>query len=212
MCADHLRATRKLLRERVRGPSTTWIGTPFRGGRAVASESPFYARYRYHYLVGFRIDVLFGTICRLFHHPWPPHPIKLDILQSGIFTAILLASSFTMQKALFDEEKGNRRGARIWLVTSFFMGLVFVLNQAYEWQTVNFTPKTNAYGSMFFLMSGLHGLHVIVGLVAMIGLYGRMAGQRGDPGEAPVFQAVSYYWHFVDVVWVGLYSALFLLK
>ena len=145
-------------------------------------------------------------------HPWPPHPIKLDILQSGIFTAILLASSFTMQKALFDEEKGNRRGARIWLVTSFFMGLVFVLNQAYEWQTVNFTPKTNAYGSMFFLMSGLHGLHVIVGLVAMIGLYGRMAGQRGDPGEAPVFQAVSYYWHFVDVVWVGLYSALFLLK
>ena len=145
-------------------------------------------------------------------HQWPPHGIKLDILQSGIFTIILLASSFTMQKALFDEEKGDRRGARIWLVTSFLMGLAFVLNQAYEWHTVDFSPKTNAFGSMFFLMTGLHGLHVILGLVAMIGLYARMAGRAGDPGEAPVFQAVSYYWHFVDVVWIGLYSALFLLK
>ena len=61
-------------------------------------------------------------------------------------------------------------------------------------------------------MSGLHGLHVLLGLVAMIALLGRMAGPKGDAGETPVFQAVSYYWHFVDIVWIGLFSALFLLS
>ena len=61
-------------------------------------------------------------------------------------------------------------------------------------------------------MSGLHGLHVTLGLVAMIFLLARLKGPKGDPGETPVFQGVSYYWHFVDVVWVGLYACLFLLK
>jgi cytochrome c oxidase subunit 3 len=64
---------------------------------------------------------------------------------------------------------------------------------------------------MFFLMTGIHGLHVAVGLIAMLFLLGRMVGPGGDPGEQPAFQAVSYYWHFVDVVWIGLYASLFLL-
>jgi cytochrome c oxidase subunit 3 len=61
-------------------------------------------------------------------------------------------------------------------------------------------------------MTGLHGLHVFLGLVAMIFLLGRLKGPKGDPGETAVFQGVSYYWHFVDIVWVGLFSCLFLLK
>jgi len=61
-------------------------------------------------------------------------------------------------------------------------------------------------------MTGLHGLHVFVGLVAMALFYGRLLGPEGDPGERSVFQVVTYYWHFVDVVWVFLYSAIFLLK
>ena len=73
-------------------------------------------------------------------------------------------------------------------------------------------PSTNAYGSLFFIMTGLHGLHVFLGLVAMTFLLGRMKGPAGDPGELSVFQGVSYYWHFVDIVWIGLYSCLFLLK
>ena len=71
---------------------------------------------------------------------------------------------------------------------------------------------TNAYGSLFFIMTGLHGLHVFLGLVAMVFLLGRMKGPAGDPGELSVFQGVSYYWHFVDIVWIGLFSCLFLLK
>jgi cytochrome c oxidase subunit 3 len=145
-------------------------------------------------------------------HPWPPAGTHLDTLQAGIFTLILVSSSFTMQKAVFDEERFNRRGARIWVGATIALGMMFLGNQAYEWASQLTRPGTNAYGSLFFIMSGLHGLHVFLGLVAMVFLLGRMKGPAGDPGELSVFQGVSYYWHFVDVVWVGLYSCLFLLK
>jgi len=144
---------------------------------------------------------------------WPPAGIHLDVLQSGIFTGILVASSFTMQRALWsDERRHNRSQARRWVVISFIMGSLFLANQGYEWFHVEFHISTNAFSSLFFLMTGLHGLHVFVGLVAMVAFLGRMAGPGGDPGERSVFQVVTYYWHFVDIVWVFLYSAIFLLK
>jgi cytochrome c oxidase subunit III len=144
---------------------------------------------------------------------WPPKGIHLDVLQSGIFTGILVASSFTMQRALWSEERRlNREQARRWVVITFIMGSLFLANQGYEWFHVDFRISVNAFTSLFFLMTGLHGLHVFVGLVAMALFYGRLLGPEGDPGERSVFQVVTYYWHFVDVVWVFLYSAIFLLK
>ena len=143
---------------------------------------------------------------------WPPKGTELDTIQAGVFTVILLASSFTMQKAVFDQEKGNRQSAKLWVVITLLMGSAFVGNQFYEWITLTTRPGTNAYGSLFFIMTGIHGLHVFLGLVAMIFLLGRLKGPKGDPGETAVFQGVSYYWHFVDIVWVGLFSCLFLLK
>ncbi len=144
-------------------------------------------------------------------NPWPPPPVHLEPIVAGIFTFILVSSSVTMQHAVWQEEKGLRRSSRFWLIMSFLLGAAFVANQFHEWLTVDFTPKTNAFGSMFFMMSGLHALHVTLGLLAMVALLGRMIGPRGDPGEVPVFQAVAYYWHFVDIVWVGLFASLFLL-
>jgi cytochrome c oxidase subunit 3 len=141
---------------------------------------------------------------------WPPAGDKLDIIQSAIFTWILVMSSVTMQKAVWNMEHGLRRAARWWLALTFVMGSTFVLSQAVEWTKVPFTTNTDAFGSLFYVMTGIHGLHVIVGLIAMIALAGRMVGPAGDPGEMAVFQAVSYYWHFVDIVWVALYLSLFL--
>jgi cytochrome c oxidase subunit 3 len=145
-------------------------------------------------------------------HPWPPVGTHLDVLRAGFFTLILVASSFTMQTALFAEERFNRRKARIWIGITLILGALFLYNQGYEWITQATRPGTNAYGSLFFIMTGLHGLHVFLGLVAMVFLLGRMRGPAGDPGELSVFQGISYYWHFVDIVWIGLYSCLFLLK
>jgi cytochrome c oxidase subunit 3 len=143
---------------------------------------------------------------------WPPPGTKLDTYQALAFTFVLLASSPTMQLGVWAQERGERAKARFWVVVSLLLGAAFLGNQAYEWKTIPFRPHTNAYGSLFYIMSGLHGLHVLLGLVAMIFLLIRMAGPRGDAGETPVFQAIGYYWHFVDIVWIGLFSALFLLS
>ncbi len=147
---------------------------------------------------------------------WPPTGAHLDTLRAGVFTVILVASSFTMQKAVFDQEKGARTSAKIWVWSTIVLGGLFVANQFYEWVSLSHDPATNpthtAYGSLFYIMSGLHGLHVFLGLAAMVFLLARLKGPAGDPGETAAFQGVSYYWHFVDVVWVGLYSCLFLLK
>jgi cytochrome c oxidase subunit 3 len=141
---------------------------------------------------------------------WPPAGVKLDTIQAGIFSIVLLVSSPTMQFAVWAQEKGQYRKAKAWIVTSFVLGAAFLANQGYEWKTLPFRPRTNAYGSLFYIMTGLHGLHVLLGLVAMLALLGRLAGSKQDPGETAVFQGVSYYWHFVDIVWIGLFSALFL--
>ena len=118
-----------------------------------------------------------------------------------------------MQRAVYLVEWRRRAEARAWIVATIILGAAFLLNQGYEWRTLTTRPATNAYGSLFFIMTGLHGLHVFIGLVAMVFLLGRMKGRsQGDPGELSVVQGVSYYWHFVDIVWVGLYSCLFLLK
>jgi len=143
---------------------------------------------------------------------WPPAGTKLDVLQAGIFTAILVASSGTMWMAVWHEEHSERRQARKWLLLSLLMGAMFLGNQIYEWINIETRWYTNSYGSVFFITTGLHGLHVFIGLLAMVLLLGRLRGRGGDPGELAVFQGVSYYWHFVDVVWVGLYLCLFILK
>ena len=143
---------------------------------------------------------------------WPPPGTRLDTYQALVFTFVLLASSPTMQFGVWAQERGEYKKARAWIITSFLLGAAFVANQAYEWKTLPGRPRENAYWSLFYIMSGLHGLHVILGLVAMIALLGRLAGRKGDPGETAVYQAVSYYWHFVDIVWIGLFSALFLLS
>jgi cytochrome c oxidase subunit III len=143
---------------------------------------------------------------------WPPAGVKLDTLQAGLFTVALVASSGTMQLAERALGRGQRSLARRWIVLTLVLGAVFIANQGYEWTHVPFSASSHAYGSLFFLMTGFHGLHVIGGLLAMLAVLLRMSGPQADPGEGPVLEVVTYYWHFVDGVWLALYATLFLLK
>jgi cytochrome c oxidase subunit 3 len=139
----------------------------------------------------------------------------LDYVQAGIFSVVLLVSSPTFQLGVWAQERGERVRARAWIITSIVLGAGFLANTLYEWNDFashGHGPALNAYWSLFFVMTGIHGLHVLLGLVAMVFLLGRMRGPAGDPGETNVYQAVGYYWHFVDFMWVGIFSALFLLK
>ena len=146
--------------------------------------------------------------------PWPPAGTDLDTAAGRLlhrWSWCRRASPCSGPCSRLEWRK--RRSARIWIVATIILGVAFLGNQVYEWL---FSPTrwyTNSYGSLFYIMSGLHGLHVFIGLVAMVFLLGRMRGDNGgDPGELSAVQGVSYYWHFVDIVWVGLYSCLFLLK
>ena len=143
---------------------------------------------------------------------WPPPGADLDALRAGLFTVILVASSGTMQMGARELEHGNRRAARGWILLTIALGSVFLVNQYLEWTGLSFTVSTDAYGSLFYLTTGFHGLHVLLGLLGMVALLVRIHGVGPDPGDRFAVQAVTYYWHFVDVVWVALFATLYILK
>jgi cytochrome c oxidase subunit 3 len=142
---------------------------------------------------------------------WPPEIVELQVLRAGIFTLVLVASSFTMHRAVQAAERADRHEALRWLGVTFILGLAFVANQALEYWTLEFRIDTDAYGTIFWLLTGFHWLHVVAGLVLMAVL-ARLSwpGSKGPLGVH--FQVVGYYWHFVDVVWIGVYTAVYLVQ
>jgi cytochrome c oxidase subunit 3 len=146
---------------------------------------------------------------------WPPEPTHLNLPYATVFTLILVASSFTCQFGVFAAEQGNVYGLRRWFALTFVMGLTFVLGQAFEYvQLVHegTTISSSTYGSVFYLTTGFHGLHVIGGLIAFVFLLIRSTMGRFTPAQATSAIVVSYYWHFVDVVWIGLFATIYLIR
>ena len=146
---------------------------------------------------------------------WPPEPTELNLPYATVFTIVLVASSFTCQFGVFAAESGNVYGLRRWFTITFVMGLVFVLGQAFEYAALveeGTTISSSTYGSVFYLTTGFHGLHVIGGLVAFVYILIRSTMGRFTPAQATAAIVVSYYWHFVDVVWVGLFATIYLIR
>jgi cytochrome c oxidase subunit 3 len=147
---------------------------------------------------------------------WPPEPTELDVPYATVFTLILVASSVTCQYGVFAAEIGNVYGLRRWFSITFLMGAIFVLGQANEYRNLivnhDTTLSSSTYGSAFYLTTGFHALHVIGGLVAFVFVLIRSTMGRFTPAQATSAIVVSYYWHFVDVVWVGLFITIYLIK
>src|SRR5918997_4526 len=138
---------------------------------------------------------------------WPPAPTHLNVPYALVVTIILVASSFTCQFGVFAAERGDVFGLRRWYVLTLIMGTAFVIGQGYEYvQLVHegTTLSSSAYGTVFYLATGFHGLHVLGGLVAFVYLLIRTRLSKFTPQQATAAIVVSYYWHFVDVVWIGL--------
>jgi cytochrome c oxidase subunit III len=150
-------------------------------------------------------------------HPgeWPMEPTELDMPYALVITLILVSSSFTCQFGVFAAERGDAFGLRRWFVLSFVLGLIFVLGQANEYRTLieeGTTISATGYGSVFYLTTGFHGLHVIGGLIAFIFMLARSTMGRFTPAQATSAIVVSYYWHFVDVIWIGLFTTIYLIR
>jgi cytochrome c oxidase subunit 3 len=156
---------------------------------------------------------------------WPN--TKLNLLYATPFTILLVASSVTCQLGVFAAEKGNVYSLRRWFAITFVMGLVFVLGQAgeYTMQVQDYhrataegilhegiTLSSSGYGSVFYLTTGFHGIHVIGGLIAFLFYLARTAMGRFTPAQATAAIVVSYYWHFVDIVWIGLFATIYLIR
>ncbi len=147
---------------------------------------------------------------------WPPEPTELNLPYATVFTVILVLSSVTCQFGVFAAESGNVYGLRRWFTITFVMGLVFVLAQANEYRVLvtdhHTSISSSTYGSVFYLTTGFHALHVIGGLIAFVYMLIRSTMGRFTPAQATAAIVVSYYWHFVDVVWVGLFATIYLIR
>ncbi|MDG4772084.1 heme-copper oxidase subunit III [Solwaraspora sp. WMMD792] len=146
---------------------------------------------------------------------WEEHTPELNIPYATVFTAILVASSVTCQIGVFAAERGDVHALRRWFTITFVMGLIFLLGQVNEYrELVHHGIKINGdgYGSVFYLTTGFHGLHVAGGLVAFLIYMVRTTMGRFTPAQATSAIVVSYYWHFVDVVWIGLYFMIYWLQ
>jgi len=157
--------------------------------------------------------------------PWPG--AHLDIALGSVNTTVLLLSSVTCQMGVFAVERGQIKrtrsifhplswGLREWYVLSLLMGTYFVGGQGYEYLALirheGLTLSSSAYGSVFYLTTGFHGLHVTGGLIAFIFLLGRTYAAKRFTHEQQVSAiVVSYYWHFVDVVWIALFTTIYLI-
>jgi len=157
--------------------------------------------------------------------PWPMAHLDLQLASAN--TIVLVASSVTCQMGVFAVERGQIRrlgnmlqfwrwGLREWYVLSFIMGLYFVIGQAVEYSALvhddHLTLSSSNYGSVFFLTTGFHGLHVTGGLIAFLFLLGRTYAAKRFTTEQQISAiVVSYYWHFVDVVWIGLFTTIYLI-
>ena len=158
---------------------------------------------------------------------WAQDTELLNVPFASVNTTILVLSSVTCQLGVFAAERGQVGrtggllavkgwGLREWFILTYIMGAVFIAGQALEYAELvheHLTLASSAYGSVFYLTTGFHGIHVTGGLIAFLFVLGRTYLARKFTHEQAVTAiVVSYYWHFVDVVWIALFATIYILK
>jgi cytochrome c oxidase subunit III len=146
--------------------------------------------------------------------PWPPPPYEdaRPVYVALLNTLILVTSSFTMHWALQSVKRNNRSGLIGGLLLTFLLGLTFLLIQAREYTRLGFSPRDLAFGSTFYGLTGLHGMHVFLGLNLL--LYALIRAIRGhysaEPEKHLGVEIPGIYWHFVDVMWIVVYTTVYI--
>jgi cytochrome c oxidase subunit III len=143
---------------------------------------------------------------------WPPPGVDLDVLRTGIFTLVLVSSSFTIHFSVQAAEQRRRATALRYLVLTIVLGAVFLANQVLEYAELEFQLDSHAYGSIFYLLTGFHGLHVLGGLVALAIIAWIVFSRFSRMPSAQTLRVASYYWHFVDVVWIAVFLVVYVIQ
>lgn len=157
---------------------------------------------------------------------WPPNDIleqlkaagdiganvelELEWVLPAIATAILVFSSFTMQMGVWAIQKGNRSGLIWWLAITLTLGLTFLVMQMYDYSQLPFQSGDTIFGTTFFTLTGFHGAHVFGGAIFILVILVRSLGGQFSANRHEAVEACSFYWHFVDVVWIALFTILYI--
>jgi cytochrome c oxidase subunit 3 len=145
---------------------------------------------------------------------WPPSASGLErpeLLLPGANTLLLVSSSLTMQFAVGAARAGSRSRLLRWLGLTLLLGGTFLLVQGYEFMSNGFGLSSGIFGSTFYILTGFHGAHVLAGLVLLAIVANRARLGLITAERHTAVEAASYYWHFVDVVWLFLFATLYAL-
>jgi len=142
---------------------------------------------------------------------WPAEGTELPKLIAGVNTAILLSSSITLHWAQTSIKNGNRRGLRAGMFTTFLLGLTFLIIQVNEYVHIGFAPSDTAQASVFYGLTGLHGAHVFIGLLLLGFVTIRAFRGHFSPEHHMGVEIPGIYWHFVDVMWIVVYTSVYIL-
>jgi cytochrome c oxidase subunit III len=143
--------------------------------------------------------------------PWPAHGTTLPVEVAGVNTAILVSSSFTMHWAQTSIKKGNRFGLKAGILTTFLLGATFLFVQINEYANIGFAPQDHAQQTIFYSLTGLHGSHVFIGLLLLLFVTIRSFRGHYSPEEHRGVEVPGIYWHFVDIMWLIVYSTVYIL-
>jgi cytochrome c oxidase subunit 3 len=146
---------------------------------------------------------------------WPPESIEHTVSKGlgAILTAILISSSVAAHVGMLGLQRGNKQVFKTGLLIAIILGTIFIGGQIYEWFQLwdeGLNATSGAYGSTFFIITGFHGAHVIAGLAMLIVVFVRANWDDFTPSRHLFAEAAILYWHFVDVVWVFVFSILYL--
>jgi heme/copper-type cytochrome/quinol oxidase subunit 3 len=144
-----------------------------------------------------------------------PYPIDIiDVPITTISTFVLLCSSFAMVQALSATNRDDQRGIRIWLLATAILGAIFIGFQIFEFNTFKnegLSLGTNLFGATFFTLTGFHGAHVTIGIIWLLGMFVVAMKGRLGPASSLDVEIVALYWHFVDIVWIIIFTLLYLI-
>ena len=144
----------------------------------------------------------------------PVHPAEpLEIMPVALpITIILISSSFTMQFGVWAIRRGDQRAMRFWTLVTLVLGVIFLIGQAYDYSVLGFGIGDGVFGTTFYTLTGFHGAHVFGGTVGLTILVARASQGQFSARNHVAVEAVSIYWHFVDVVWIALFTTLYFLR
>jgi cytochrome c oxidase subunit III len=147
---------------------------------------------------------------------WPPPDTPhLSAIYAAVLTAVLVSSSVTMQFGVWAIRKNNQRRLILWLAVSLLLGATFLAMQALEYANLieeGMTLSSGVFGSTFYTLTGFHGAHVAGGAAFILIVLLRARSGQFTARYHDTVEMASYYWHFVDVVWIGLFSTIYLLR